>query len=603
MAVAGATVRARRRAGFALAAAACLTIVGVLPVSAHAATATNAAANAGKGGFSAQVVNGTSTSIGKWPFLVGILQKNQPDTFYAQFCDGTLVTPTLVLSAAHCTFDESGLPLDPSAVDILVGADDLSTSAAHEGTRIPVTAIIRNPGYNADTLLNDMALFQLASPASATPVEIVPPSSDYRWAGGKPATVAGFGCSRYDIDSGQCVFPTHLREAGLPMLSDSHCAGLGGVYARVFNPETMVCAGSIGTVRQTSPGVDEGTAKSPCFGDSGGPLVVDGPTHPLQVGVVSWGPSACGTGPGVFTRLGGKTVRAWLRANGVPIARSAFSAGPPIRIDGTFTPVVGDFNGDGFDDLLLYGPGSARDVLERGTATGFVHGGPVNMGGALVPVAGDFNGDGKTDILWFGPGPARDVMWLGTSTGFVRGPAVNIDRYSVPVAGDFNGDGTDDVFWYGPGTRSDLLTYGSAGGFTAGPSVTNRGRYTPVVGDFDGDGKTDILWYGVGAQPDTLWRGAGSGFTSGGTLRIAGTFTPVAGDFDGDHRADVLWYSATGPDVLRRGSASGFTGAPEVTVRGSYLPIAGDFNGDGRADIIWYAPGRGAEMHWLGAHR
>ncbi|MCU1429135.1 MAG: hypothetical protein JWL83_3135 [Actinomycetia bacterium] len=583
----------------AVAAIAIVTAASVLPTAAHAS-------NQGGGGFSAQIVNGTKTTNAKWPFLVGILQKTQPSTFLAQFCDGSLVTPTLVLSAAHCTFDGSGNPLNPSQVDILVGADDLSTTSVHEGTRIAVTAIIRNAAYNPNTISHDSALFRLASPASVKPVQIVPPPSDYRWGGGKTASVAGFGCDHYDTDPGGCTdYPLHLHETTLPMLSDTHCEGLGGVYSFVFNPSTMVCAGSVGTIRETSPGMSEGTAKSPCFGDSGGPLVVDGPSSVLQVGIVSWGPSACGIGPGVFTRLGGSDLRTWLRNNGVPVARSAFGAGSPVSIGGAFKPVVGDFNGDGKDDVVLYGPGSASDFLWRGGTSGFNNTGHISMGGAYTPVPGDFNGDGKSDILWYAPGTAGDILWLGTSTGFVRGFAVNVNLAAIPVVGDFNGDGTDDIFWYGPGSRSDMLTYGSPTGFSPGIAESNNGVYTPVVGDFDGNGKSDILWYGAGTRVDTLWHGTGtgSGFASAGTLTVDGYFTPVVGDFDGDGKSDVLWYSPTGADTLRRGTATGFTSAPEVVIDGAYVPVRGDFNGDGRTDIVWYAPGSAADLHWLGAHR
>jgi secreted trypsin-like serine protease len=559
--------------------------------------------------YSASIVNGSEASLDQWPFIVAILARSEPLTYYAQFCDGSLVTPTIVLTAQHCTYDGNGDPLQPNQVDVLVNADDLSRRTSHEGDRIHVTQIIRYPGYSPATIRHDIALFVLDTPATATPVALVPSSSDYRWAGGRDARVAGFGCAQYDADPspGACTtngYPIHLRETPIPMMSDSDCANLGGVYTANFDPATMVCAGTLGSVRTTSPGIEEGDAKSPCFGDSGGPLVIEGPGGTdYQVGVVSWGPSACGIGPGVFSRLGDDDVRVWMRANGVPVARSPFAAGPAVKFGGDFTPIAGDFDGDGKSDIFWYQPGSDRDFLYRGTADGFDDVPGYSMGRDYRPFAGDFDGDGFDDIFWYGAGDALDVLWRGTPTGFTMGPSVTTDRVAVPVVGDFDGDGFDDIFWYGPGTRGDALWRGSAGGFIAGPPVRQDDVRTPVVGDFDGDGKDDILWYGAGDLSDTVWRGDAAGFGAHLALNVTADVQPVAGDFDGDGKADVLYFSATGPDLVRRGTATGFQNAPEVRLDGDYLGVPGDFNGDGRDDVVWYGAGSNPDKYWRGARR
>jgi secreted trypsin-like serine protease len=582
-----------------------------VPDRAHAVASTKPepGPSGAHGKFGAQIVNGVSSTLARYPYIAEILMTNQSITYFAQFCDGAVVAPTLVLSAAHCTFDENGTALAASDVDVLVGADDLSTnSGTPEGRRIAVTQIIRNPGYNALTTVHDLALFVLASPAGVPPVTVIPPSSNFRFAGGREAHVAGFGCSQFDADPGECTqYPTHLRETAISMLSDRQCENFGGIYARHLDPPTMVCAGSGGTIRQIPPDIQQGDARSPCFGDSGGPLVVpSGSSSPYEVGVVSWGPSACGTGPGVFSRLAAPDHIAWLQANGVPVPRAPFSAGPALRVSGNFTPVTGDFNGDGTSDVLWFNP-SGSDYLWFGGAGGFTaaplpawH---VSMNGALRPVAGDFNGDGATDILWYGPGPAADRLWLGSSGGFTNGPAVSVNRYAIPVVGDFNGDGKDDIYWYGPGHTSDALYLGKAVGFRGAATLANNGSFVPVPGDFNGDGATDIVWYGADSAPDALWRGGAGGFTGGGGFSVAGRYVPIAGDFDGDHRADVLWWSSTGDDVLRRGSATSFVGAPDVVVNGAYVPVTGDFNGDHRADILFYGPGSAPDRVLLGTHR
>src|SRR4051794_39913532 len=291
--------------------AALVAIAGAIVLPAAAGASSN-------DGYTPAGVNGHETSIAKWPYLVGVLAKDEHRTFYAQFCGGSVVAPTIVLSAAHCTFDGNGNPVSANAVDVLVGADTLTTRwSTTVGDRVAVTNIIRDPAYNPNTLQHDFALFVLASPANVTPVQVVPPTSDYRWAAGHAARVAGFGCTQYDLDPGSCTqsgYPTKLHETALPMVADRACENYGGIYTQLFRPTTMVCAGTFGDVVLPRTGLEVGTAPSACFGDSGGPLVVEGPNGvDYQVGVVSWGPGSCGLGPGVYSRLGTGPTRDWLR--------------------------------------------------------------------------------------------------------------------------------------------------------------------------------------------------------------------------------------------------------------------------------------------------
>jgi secreted trypsin-like serine protease len=600
-----------------LAALASLVTVGGASKAAGAAT-TNASTS---GGYSAYIVNGKPTSNTKWPFLVEILRKSENRTWYAQFCDGSLVAPTIVLTAAHCiTNFGTGNVIDPTAIQVLTGADDLSKTTSHEGTRIDVSAITRDPGYSTSTMLHDEALLTLASPAPApaTPVQVVPGSSDYRWAAGKTAKAAGFGCSVFLIDSdltdhvdnSDCkTYPTHLQEAPLPLITSAKCESAGRIYATFYNPLTMVCAGSIGALSGTGV-LKVGTAKDTCFGDSGGPLAVNGPNGPLLIGIVSWGDGYCGDAPGVFTRLGRESTRNWLRANGVPVAHNPFVPGAGVNVDGRYRTATGDFNNDGFDDVLLYGPGTTSDQILFGSANGFTNGWALSMGGDFTPLAGDFDGDGhRDDVFWYARGAGTDVVWLSDGSQFnASGWSVAQNATATPVVGDFNGDGKDDILWYRAGSASESLWLANGTGFTpAAWSVNVGGTYKPVAGDFNGDGFTDILWYGYGTAPDALWSGGAGAFTHQ-SIAINGTFRPFAGDFDGDGFADILWYGpGTGIDRLWRGTntVGRFSNAPEVVAGGNYLPFAGNFNGDanGRADVVWYTPGPVADHEWYGNQR
>jgi hypothetical protein len=82
--------------------------------------------------------------------------------------------------------------------------------------------------------------------------------------------------------------------------------------------------------------------------------------------------------------------------------------------------------------VFWYGPGSATDRLWSGTDTRgeFIRQG-VPVDGTYTPVAGDFDGDGNTDVFWYGPGSATDRLWSGTDT---RGEFI---RQGVPVDGTY----------------------------------------------------------------------------------------------------------------------------------------------------------------------
>ncbi len=299
-------------------------------------------------------------------------------------------------------------------------------------------------------------------------------------------------------------------------------------------------------------------------------------------------------------------------------------------VDSGFTkggPVVGDFNGDGRSDVLLYGAGSTADELWYGSSAGYVAGPSVTVNGYYTPVVGDFNGDGKDDVLWYPQAPYRHSssasLWLGANSGFVHGPTIpappmsSLDTATFfrPLVGDFNGDGRSDIFWLDGESETlpfapNALWYGAASGFTVGPNTTSPIPVdtahhfllvdAPIVGDFNGDGRTDLLWNQFART--VLWRGAASGFTTVAVPRVYNFYTPVTGDFNGDGRDDVLWYAVgSAKDTLWQGTANGFSVGPPVVINGDYEPLTGDFNGDGRRDILWDDSTHGGSYAWFGA--
>ena len=263
-------------------------------------------------------------------------------------------------------------------------------------------------------------------------------------------------------------------------------------------------------------------------------------------------------------------------------------------------PVTGDYDGDGRDDLLWYGAGSAADHLWFGGSSRAFTGRRVTVGGAYFPLVGDFDGSGRSDVLWYAPGVATDYLWRGTANRTFVGRQITVSGTYSPVVGDFDGDGRHDVLWYSPGGR-DTLWYGTAEGSFTARAVDVAGTFRPIVGDFDGSGTDDLVWYGAGADPDFLWRGRSDRTFAGVGLSVQGTFVPQVGDLDGNGRADILWHrDSGGGDVIWAGrSGGGFSGSSLSAPEGT-SPFLGDFNGDGPDDVFWYAAGSVPDQLWLG---
>lgn len=226
-------------------AAAALTTVGI------AATVSTANAD-----VQPMIIGGEETTIGDNPFVVAL---TTPDGF--QFCGGTIVAPTKVLTAAHCTDGTAA-----SDIRVVTGRTSLSAGG---GTTAGVTDVWIHPDWNSNALTNDASLLTLDTSLSEAPLALASPADADLYAAGAGSTVLGWGVTESGSPS------DILRKVDVPVTADDACAES---YRESFDVATMVCAG-----------LEEG-GKDSCQGDSGGPLVgvaADG-TRKL-IGIVSWG--------------------------------------------------------------------------------------------------------------------------------------------------------------------------------------------------------------------------------------------------------------------------------------------------------------------------
>ncbi|MFI6685980.1 serine protease [Streptomyces sp. NPDC050485] len=230
------------------------------------------------------VIGGQPVKIADSPWVVAISSRDRfGGTRGGQFCGGAVVSPTKVLTAAHC-LRRDVLGGDVSQVrdlKVIAGRTDLRSAAGQE---IVVSSAWINPGYDPGSNAGDLAVLTLASPLPASSVIATAGAADPGYQAGTRAMVYGWGDT-----SGRGSYPTALRAAHVSVLEDGACErayppNSDGTYLR----STMVCAG------------DPAGGHDACQGDSGGPLVAGG----RLIGLVSWG-NGCGLAdsPGVYTRV------------------------------------------------------------------------------------------------------------------------------------------------------------------------------------------------------------------------------------------------------------------------------------------------------------
>ncbi len=265
---------------------------------------------------------------------------------------------------------------------------------------------------------------------------------------------------------------------------------------------------------------------------------------------------------------------------------------------------VGDFDGDGRDDVAVADRGSnlVRIYLRRGP---FTFAAPQNIPTGSQPVSlvvGDFDRDGDLDIVSVNQAAGNLSFLQNNGSGafsepFARTP-VGANPLSITAA-DFNKDGTLDLAVAVNGANVINVLKGNGGGaFTSiGMLAAGTGPVSVAVADFNNDGNPDLV---ANSSQTFVYLGDGSGgfpaarsFDTGTSLQGV-----AAGDFNGDGRDDVaslgvnlLLFAQVG--ILLNDSGLGCPavsfGPAARTFPAGVNPVGaarGDFNQDGRLDVV-----------------
>jgi Trypsin len=493
------------------------------------------------------IVGGTVANPADFPSVVGIetlfLAPDETGTpvWWISTCTGTVISPTKVLTAAHCT---TGMAFGTTVV--IAGRAQLDTDTG--GFVAAVATTWADQQFNlaalnegtADVPVHDVSVITLktALPAAYPPISLTAQGDNTPYAEGTPATIVGYGVSDSSAsDSGI------LRQATVQMQSNTTCSTAMPGY----DAQSMICAGL------PAGGVDS------CFGDSGGPIIVNG----VETGITDWGSGFCGAAGtyGVYERLS--------------FYRAAIDQAVQIR------PLVNlDWSGDGHTDL--FGRLSNGDLIEYSGSgflndgfNGFAGWGTVGTGwnaySKLFRVT-NWNGDDTPSIFAMTSGGAL-YQYRSDGAGTIITPRSLIGTgwnvyTDIMVTNNWTGSGRPNVM--GRKSNGDLFLYESdgQGGWTNGGIGIKIGQgwniFNTVLtpGDWRGNGQSligrttagDLLLYESNGSGG--WKNNGIGIKIGQGWNVFTIFLSP-GDWNGDNLQDMIGIRSSGTLSLYESDGSG----------------------------------------------
>lgn len=255
---------------------------------------------------------------------------------------------------------------------------------------------------------------------------------------------------------------------------------------------------------------------------------------------------------------------------------------------------VGDYNGDGRDDLAVVNStaaGSVSVLISNADGTFQPKADFASGPSSFDATAGDLNGDGKLDLVVVGA--AVDVL-MGNGDGTFAAPiefAATPGTHSVKT-GDFNNDGQLDVATMNTGSASLFLGNGDGTLQFRRDTAVAGNNINLVVGDYNHDGNLDMATSNtasIGTISVVRGHGDGSFDAPSSYYAFSAPVYLAQGDFNHDGYLDFACpnsYAATSMSVVMN-NGDGTYAPPHtygIAQTGYEIEVA-DFNHDGHDDF------------------
>ncbi len=257
----------------------------------------------------------------------------------------------------------------------------------------------------------------------------------------------------------------------------------------------------------------------------------------------------------------------------------------------------GDFNQDGFTDLLISNYSSGNVTIFAGAGNGlFSQVGDYAVGGdAYTTLVYDVNGDGRDDIVVSAMHFCMSVFLGEGAFAFATATTYSVGGGEISsfCPADFNADGHTDIAVAIMSSAVEIMFGVGDGTLLATPYYLVN--YLPVdmcSADFDEDGHLDLAVGHHGySHSISILRGLGNGEFASPTTHMVNYYYVeyiCSGDFNADGHADLACFDYTDTEmiVLIGDGAGGF--APSVAypvLAGTTRPCISDFNLDGVLDL------------------
>ncbi|XP_060654090.1 trypsin delta [Drosophila nasuta] len=220
-----------------------------------------------------RIVGGTPTTITAHPWQVSMQRSG------VHFCGGSLISSTVVVTAAHCL-----LKVTVATLRVRAG----STYRSLGGVTSNAASFKVHEDYDSSTKINDIGIVKLQTKLTlGTNIKAIALTTTAPQHGAA-ASCSGWGSTSYAGNS----YSAKLLYIDTRIVGRTECASSSYSYGSKIK-DTMICAAA--------------SNKDACQGDSGGPLVSGG----KLVGIVSWGTNcALAQYPGVYADVA--KLSAWV---------------------------------------------------------------------------------------------------------------------------------------------------------------------------------------------------------------------------------------------------------------------------------------------------